>query len=92
MRTVWQRWLGLGPWTRAFVQALLLLALVHALVLRWVIVQSTSAAGKSTRLLASKVDGYSPNRFSIAHARRNGAKVAGGAHFQTLIPTILPSC
>lgn len=42
MRALWNRWTGLSPWTRAFVQALLLLAVVHVFVLRWVIVQSTS--------------------------------------------------
>ncbi|MBV6404904.1 MAG: signal peptidase I [Flavobacteriales bacterium] len=42
MRALWHRWSRLGPWTRAFVQALLLMVVVHAVVLRWVIVQSTS--------------------------------------------------
>lgn len=36
------RWRSLNEWLRAFVLALLLLALVHVFVLRWVSVQSTS--------------------------------------------------
>ncbi len=42
MRGLWERWKRTSPWVRAFLQAVLLLLLVHAFVLRWVIVQSTS--------------------------------------------------
>ena len=42
MRSLQERWRKLSPWTRAFLQAMALLVLVHTFVLRWVIVQSTS--------------------------------------------------
>ena len=42
MPSLGERWRVMSPWTRAFLQAMVLLILVHTFVLRWVIVQSTS--------------------------------------------------